>query len=177
MRIRFGEEVTNQRESSWSPLTIQKAHFALSASKSGQDPRRGDRGSQRTNATSQQMLPHLCLMGSRVGWEGGTGTRGSGGASLTLEATHLSVGHLHFLTVDVSCPKDTLGAWGVLPTSSDPKDDPATPIIHGCFAFCHPRASTQHPRPVTHSPSLLPAHQHQSLSLFSVISVKVAIKL
>lgn len=66
-------------------------------------------------------------MGSRGGWEGGTGTRVSGWAFLTLEATHLLVGHLHFLTVDVSRPKDTLGAWGVLPTSGEPEDDPATP--------------------------------------------------
>lgn len=57
--------------------------------------------------------------GSRGGWEGGTGTgtRGSGWAFLTLEASHLLVGHLHFLTVDVSCPADTLGMCGVLPTS------------------------------------------------------------
>lgn len=37
--------------------------------------------------------------------------RGSGWAFLTLEASHLLVGHLHFLIVDVSCPADTLGMW------------------------------------------------------------------
>lgn len=74
------------------------------------------------------MLPHLCLMGSRGGWEGGTGAGGSGWAFLTLEAACLLVGHVHFLTVDVSCPKDTLGVRGVLPTSWDPEDDPATPV-------------------------------------------------
>lgn len=44
------------------------------------------------------------------GWVGGWDwAKGSGWAFLTLEAIHLLVGHLHFLTVDVSCPKDTFG--------------------------------------------------------------------
>lgn len=79
MRISFGEEARNQRDSSGSPITIQKAHFALGASQSGKDPRGGDRGSQRTTATSQQMLPHLCRMGSRVGGRVGLEPGGLGG--------------------------------------------------------------------------------------------------
>lgn len=72
-----------------SPPTTSEVHFALSASQSGQDPRRGARGSQRTNATSQQMLPHLCLEGGGGRGAGSGGIFNSGGRCVPAICTFL----------------------------------------------------------------------------------------
>lgn len=110
-------------------------------------------------------------------------------AFLTPEATHLLGVPPAFLTVDVSRPKDMqgVGSAAQLLGTPHPNDDPTnphdsashTPVASHCPVVHWP----QHPQ--TCGPFLLllsPLRaQHQSsfvsLSLFSVISVKIAIKL
>lgn len=67
MRTDFGEEAGNQGESSHSPDNPE-AHRALRASQSGRTLEEEPEGSR--GPTSQQTLPHLCLMGSRGGRDG-----------------------------------------------------------------------------------------------------------
>lgn len=105
--------------------------------------------------TSQQTLPHLCLMGSR----GGGGGRG---AFLTLEAIRLLVGRLRFLTVDVSPAQRGVGSAA---HSLGPQDDPAVPatprsprvfsVLSSCCA--PPGIPDPHPLPFPSPSSPAPA--------------------
>lgn len=72
------------------PPTIQRLTAPSVPANPGRTLEEETEGSR--GPTSQQMLPHLCLMGSRGGWEGGTGTRALGGGGVFNFGGHPSVG-------------------------------------------------------------------------------------